>query len=87
MNNDVRAKNDAKGCLLCIILLILGAALLCWIGHSNAEQDREYCELMERKEAFSDKEKEQLYHWMNPGKYDDHCPSEKFIELYNKKVK
>ena len=87
MNNNAQENRDAKGCLICLLLFILAAAGLCWIGHMNADKDREYCELMESKNAFSDKEKEWLYHWMNPGKYDDHHPSDRFIELYNKKVK
>ena len=87
MNNYARKDNDAKGCLICMIMLILACLALAWIGHMNSNQDKEYCELMESKECFSDKEKEMLYHWMNPGKYDDHNPSERFIKLYESKVK
>lgn len=87
MNNNAQENKDAKGCLICLILFILACAGICWIGKANAVQDAEYCQLMESKDCFSDREKELLYHWMNPGKYDDHSPSDKFTELYNKKVK
>lgn len=87
MNNNAQENKDAKGCLICLILFILACAGICWIGKMNADQDAEYCQLMESKNVFSDDEKEWLYHWMNPGKYDDHSPSEKFIKLYNEKLK
>ena len=83
-NNNVRNGNSI-GCFICLILLVLVGAVLCWIGHENTDEDSRYCAIMESKESFTDKEKEALYHWMHPGKYDDHTPSRQFIELYRKR--
>ena len=58
-----------------------------YIACDNYDRDQRYCELMESKDEFSNEEIQLLYHWMNPDKYDDHCPSERFQKLYNEKIK
>jgi hypothetical protein len=69
---------------LCIMSLIGGCF---YIVGENSRRDRELCEFMESKTDFTREDIDMLYHWMNPGRYDDHNPSERFQKLYNEKIK
>ena len=75
------------GCLLPIVGLVLTILGFACIGWMNSRQDDEYIKLMESKDEFTSEEVTWLYHWRNPDKYDDYYPSDKFIELYDKKIK
>lgn len=76
-----------KKVILILAGLILFFGVFAYIGYENYSRDKEYCELMESKDEFTEDEIQWLYHWMNPDKYDDHCPSERFQKLYNEKIR
>lgn len=76
-----------KKILFFISIISLLVAGFTYIGYENKRIDNEYIQLMESKDSFTDEEIHCLYHWMNPGAYDDHGPSKRFIELYNQKIK
>lgn len=76
-----------KNFILFVAMIVALIGGFCWIGYENLKTDRKYVSLMESKDSFTDDEISMLYHWMNPGKYDDHSPSKRFVELYNQKIK
>ena len=80
-------KQQKIGCLFPVIGLVLIILGYTFVGWMNSSKDNEYIELMKSKNTFTSEEVTWLYHWRNPDKYDDHCPSKKFIELYDAKIK
>jgi len=79
--------NKLKSATIMTILVFAAIGGCVYIACDNYDRDQRYCELMESKDEFSNEEIQLLYHWMNPDKYDDHNPSERFQKLYNEKIK
>ena len=69
------------------VFLALAAGACSSIIYQNYKVDASHIKLMESKDDFTDDEINMLYHWRNPGRYGDHAPSDRFCELYDKKIK
>jgi len=76
-----------KKILIFVLAIILVVIMIATISKMNSAHDAELCALIEQKDSWTDDELECLYHWRNPGKYDEYYPSDKFINLYDTKVK